>query len=453
MIHRVGAQRQRSGAASSASRPFFFGPETPRPDSAGERRDLVVGGRRDFLHLSPVPGASSPTAAPHGAADAPHPAASWQNRRKLHVQGCYPARVQSFARTIALAGFGLLVACGHKPPYRVGEQPPAESLMQQTEPQLSAIAVPDAQITLDRVVRADLQLLAQTDARFRATVTKAGNELVTLAFSEDGYAMRYKLDEIPAGFYSGPADPCAVQAVLGVPLSYDGLVALVLGGAPIIEGSTLTKQKWDRKRGYEVLTLSGAGYVQELWFGWVNGGWVFAGGQLWEGSADSKGAWLFTFEHDKHEQVGGVLLPGRTKVRAPGKRRNHLIVLSYKDRNADPPWAKSEPGPSGDDGGDGGDGGDDGGWENSGDDGGWENSDDDGGWENSDDDGGWENSETPAEPVPDATPEESPAPPSGVLAAVLNAAGPQPVPAQGAAVPAVFTITANGLTDRGDLCR
>ncbi len=348
--------------------------------------------------------------------------------------------MQTLVRTIALAGFGFLVACGHKPPYRVGEQPAADSLMQRTEPQLSAIAVPDAQITLDRVVRADLQLLAQTDARFRATVTKAGNELVTLAFSEDGYAMRYKLDEIPTGFYSGPADPCAVKAVLGVPLSYEGLVALVLGGAPIIEGSTLAKQKWDRKRGYEVLTLAGAGYVQELWFGWVDGGWVFAGGQLWEGSLDARGQWLFTFEHDKHEQVGGVLLPGRTRVRSPGKKRNHLIVLSYKDRSPNPPWSKSTPSSSsGGDSGAGGDGGDEGGWD-TGDEGGWENSDDDGGWENSDDDGGWENSDEPAEPAPTA-PEETPAPPAALVAPLETV------------VPAVFTINGNGLTDRGDLCR
>ena len=69
--------------------------------------------------------------------------------------------MQSLARTIAFAGFGLVLACGHKPPYRVGEQPAAETLMQQTEPQLPAIAVADAQITFDRVARADMQMLAQ----------------------------------------------------------------------------------------------------------------------------------------------------------------------------------------------------------------------------------------------------------------------------------------------------
>lgn len=354
--------------------------------------------------------------------------------------------MQSLARTFALSCLFVATACGHKPPYRVGEQPSADALMEQTSPQLPAIAVPDAQITLDRVARADLQMLAQVDARFRASVTKAGNELVTLAFSEEGYAMRYKLDQIPSGFYSGPADPCAVQAVLGVPLSYDGLVALVLGGAPLVEGAELVKQKWDRKKGYEVLTLAGGGFVQELWFGWVDGAWIFAGGELWEGTAESRGRWLWTLEHDRHKKVGGVLLPGRTKVRAPGSKRNHLIVLAYKERVANPPWAKAAA-PSGDEGG-GDEGGDDGGWET--DDGGWET--DDGGWEN--DDGGWENEEQPA-PAEAPAPAETPAPPSGVLAAVLGATSDGSAAAAPASspVPAVFKIQANGLPDRGDLCK
>lgn len=349
------------------------------------------------------------------------------------MEGCYPALVHSLARTFALSSLLLApAACGHKAPYRTGEQPSADALMEQTTPQLPAIAVPDAQITLDRVARADLQMLAQTDARFRASVTKAGNELVTLAFSEDGYAMRYKLDQIPTGFYEGPADPCAVQAVLGVPLSYDGLVSLVLGGAPLVEGATLVKQKWDRKKGYEVLTLAGSGFVQDLWFAWMDGAWVFAGGQMWEGTAEKRGRWLWTLEHDRHQTVDGVILPGRTKVRAPGKRRNHLIVLAYKERVANPPWATSAPsssdsggpGDSGDDGGDSGD------WEDNGD------------WE---DEGGWEDEE-PAEPPPAQTP----AAPSGVLAAVIDASAPATAPST---VPGVFKIEANGLPNRGDLCK
>lgn len=349
----------------------------------------------------------------------------------------YAARVQTLLRASAFATLGFIAACGHKPPYRVGEQPASETLLERTEPQLGAIAVSDAQITLDRVVRAELLMLAQADSRFRATVNKAGNELVTLAFTEEGYAMRYKLDSIPPGFYSGPADPCAVQAVLGVPLSYEGLVALILGGAPLVEGATVVKQKWDRKQGYEVLTLEGGGFVQDLWFAWVGGAWVFSGGQMWEGTADARGRWLWTLEHDKHEKVEGILLPGRTKVRAPGRKRSHLIVLSYKKRDANPGWSATSEPTGGDDGGSG-DGGDDGGWE-SGDDGGWEN----------EDDGGWENEE----PTEDSTPpEESPAPPSGVLAAVLQATSPD-AGASRPPIPVQFQVTSEGLTNRGDLCR
>ena len=338
-------------------------------------------------------------------------------------------------RAFALVGLTLVMACGHKPPYRVGEQPSSETLLGRTHAQLPAIAVSDAQITLDRVARADLLMLAQADSRFRATVTKAGNELVTLAFNENDYSMRYKLDAIPVGFYSGPADPCAVEAVLGVPLSYEGLVSLILGGAPLVEGAEIVKQKWDRKRGYEVLTLEGGGFVQELWFAWLRGTWVFAGGQMWQGTADAKGRWLWTLEHDRHENVGGVLLPGRTKVRAPGQKRNHLIVIAYKERSATPPWAQTQT-PTDDTGGDEG-GADDGGWENT----------DDGGWENADDEG-WENEDPNSEEPP---PEEAPAPPSGALAAVLQAAAPGAAPRP--PVPSVFQISAAGLTDRGDLCR
>ncbi len=344
--------------------------------------------------------------------------------------------MQSLLRAFALTSLAAAAACGHKPPYGVGGQPEASALLQQTTPQLDAVAVPDATITLNRVVRADLQMLAQTDARFRASVTRSGNEFVTLAFSEEGYALRYKLDELPTGFYSGPADPCAVEAMLGVPLSYEGLVALVLGGAPVVAGATVAKQKWDRKGGYESLLLEGGGFVQELRFAWVDGAWVFSGGQMWEGTADARGRWMWTLEHDRHTTVGTAVLPGRTRIRAPGKKRDSVIVIAYKDRIANPPWSTAQPTN---------DGGDDGGDDTS-DDGGWENGSDDGGWEN-EEDGGWENADKP-----EAPPAEAP-PPSGVLASVLQSTSPSTADAAASPVPAVFKIEPAGLTDRGDLCR
>lgn len=346
----------------------------------------------------------------------------------------------------------LVSACGHKPPYKIGGQPDADALLTSTAPQLDAVTVPDATITLNRVVRADLAMLAQSPTRFRASVSKAGNELVSLAFSEEGYGLRYKLDQIPTGFYSGPADPCAVEAMLGVPLAYEGLVALVLGGAPVLDPPyEITEQKWDRKGGFERLVIANDAFIQEMQFDWVDGRWLFSGSEMWEASNGQKGRWMWALEHDRHTTVGTAVLPGRTKVRAPGKRRDTLVVINYRDRQTDPAWAKpaiADP-----------DTGDTGSPETGGDEGGWE---DDGGWE---DEGGWENDATPAgegeapategeAPEPDA-----PSPPSVArreLGSVVSIAGTKTAAAPATAttpVPAVFRLEASGLTERGDLCR
>ena len=200
-----------------------------------------------------------------------------------------------------------------------------------------------------------------------------------------------------------------------------------------------------------LVTVQGGGFVQELWFAWLNGAWVFAGGEMWEGTADAKGRWLWTLEHDRHEKVGDVLLPARTKVRAPGQKRPHLIVIAYKERTPNPPWAESEADTDDPGGADDAGGADDGGWENT-EDGGWENTED-GGWENADD-GGWENEEPASSDDEAPAPSEAPAPPSGALAAVIQAAAPaSTAPTHAAPIPAVFEISPAGLTERGDLCR
>lgn len=336
----------------------------------------------------------------------------------------------------------LASACGHKPPYKVGGQPEVDALLGSTAPQLQAVTVPDATITLNRVVRADLAMLAQSPSRFRASVSKAGNELVSLAFSEEGYGLRYKLDQIPTGFYAGPADPCAVEAMLGVPLAYDGLVALVLGGAPVLDAPyEVTEQKWDRKGGFEKVVLANDRFIQELQFDWVNGAWRFSGSEMWESSNGAKGRWMWSLEHDKHTTVGTAILPGRTKVRAPGKKRDTLVVINYRDRKTDPPWAEPPATTAGDTG----DTGDTGAPDTGGDEGGWE---DDGGWE---DEGGWENEAAPAEET---------APPPSVaqreLGSVVSTAGVDanaPEPGAASPVPAVFRLEPSGLTERGDLCR
>ena len=386
-----------------------------------------------------------------------------------------PAVRMRFALFVLL---GLMVSCGHQRPYKLGQGPTEETLLLNTAPQLPALTVGDANITLNRIIRGELAMLAQAPGRLRASVGRVGNEVMTLAFTEEGYALRYLFDQIPPGFYEGPPDPCAVEAVLGVPFRYEGLVALVLGGAPVLEAPYETLQQgWDRKGGYEKLVIANDRFVQELQFDLEGGQWRFSGAILWQRSNGEQGRRLWSLEHDRFSKVGPAVLPGRTRVRAPvpGKK-DQLVTIVYKDRDAAPLWAKTAPPPSNGSGdgqssdgqsGDGpsGDGQSGDGWD---DEGGWEN--DEGGGEGDD---GWEDGQdATAEPPPAATPpsvsrrpgtrrragadsrvelsRELVASPRVFGKTVAQTAG---TPAAVGPIPGVFRIEASGLQLRGDLCR
>lgn len=352
-------------------------------------------------------------------------------------------------RALLLASLLLgAAACRPKPtaaPYEVGHGPVAAALIAGARPQLDAIAVPEAKVVANRVLRGNLSFLAQAPGRFRGSVQVSGNELVTLAFTEDGYALRYKLDAFPTGFYHGPPSACAVEALLGVALDTEDLVALVLGGAPIIaEPYEVAEQTWDAEAAREAVTIRNGAHVQRLEFAWTGDGWQFTGSKLWRRGADgSKGAWIWSFAHEEMQQLDGARLPARTRVEAPGKRKDNLIVIQYRDRDLDPAFAKTTTGDDGTP--------TDGGTPEGGDD--W-GSEDEGGWETDDD--GWETKE----PTPAAAPAPAPIPPTGTLAApeavgaAPSAAAPvKPAPPVKSSAPAVFTIKDTGLRDRGDLCR
>jgi len=374
--------------------------------------------------------------------------------------------------SLALAGCVHLVPA----PYARGKAPSSAELLEHTEAQLPALQVSKAKVVANRTQRGNLAFLAQAPGRFRGTVDVAGNELVTLAFHEEGYALRYKLDAFPQGFYAGPPSACAVEALLGVRFDTEGLVDLVLGGAPVIEGPhEVLEQKWERAGGYEQLVIANAKLVQELRFGWVGNDWRVVGGQLWERTtAGERGRRLWTVEHLELEQVGKTWLPARTKVSAPGKRRDDTVVISYKERDTDPAFAKQDSGGM-TDGGDTGDdpwGDDDGGdpWEDE------EGSDGDGGWEDEgpapaegepagEDDGGWED----GAPADDGAAPVAAAGPGGEAQPGANApkgaeqpdAAAEKGPERGAptskptkpVIPPQFQLDPSGLTIQGDLCR
>lgn len=352
-----------------------------------------------------------------------------------------PARSNPSSLRHALVALAVLVmaSCGHRnirAPYAPGQAPAQALLLASTARQLEAIAVPEAKVVANRVMRGNLAFVAQAPARFRGSVQVSGNELVTLSFTEQGYALRYKLDAFPSGFYHGPPSACAIEALLGVALDGDDLTALVLGGAPVIaEPRTTLEQRWDAEGGFEALVVANDRFVEQLNFVPQGDAWRFVGGKLWRRGADgSRGPLLWTLAHEELERHGDVVLPARTRITAPAGRKSNTVVISYKTRDLAPAFAQGsgggvDPTQGGategghdTDGGDATAGGDD--------------------W--GDDDGGWEN-EAPA------TPTETPAPSEPAATPAAPAATPASPAAT--AVPKLFTIDGAGLTDRGDLCR
>lgn len=325
----------------------------------------------------------------------------------------------------------VLGSCKTKPtpaPYANADAPDPAALLAATAPAVSAIAVPRARVKLG-AHRGNLAFLAQSPDRFRGSVTIAGNEVVSLSVHERGYHLVYKLDALPTGYYEGPPAACAVSALLGVGLDAQKLVALVLGGAPTLEDYEVVSQIWDETRGREVLKIRNRTYSQDLAFAYDGGTWRFTEASLFSGET---GARLWTVRHEELGAFDGEILPRRTILSRPGKRREEVVTIELREVVTNPPWAAAPPpatttgegsattGPetTAADETDGG--GDDGGW-------------DDGGGE-------WEGApgETPPPPEPELPPEPTPSkPPDGAA---------EPVPGR-------WVLSPGGLPARGDLCR
>ncbi len=294
------------------------------------------------------------------------------------------------------------------PPYDTA--PPSTVLLQAATSRISSLQVPAAKVRIGRAPAGNLMFLAQAPGRFSGQVQLAGRELVSLAFHEDGYALRNVAAEgLPAGFYAGPPADCAIRTLIGVPFATHDLVALVLGGAPQLpQPITIVSQSWDRKLGHEVLRLRSTSAEQELRFAWVAGAWWVAGSTLWRRDASGQLLRQWSLVHEGLRPVGATVLPSVTRLSRPTNRREERVVITYRTQILNPDLGESS---AGDDGGD------------------------DDGWED-----GWEDEDT-------ADAEDTPAP------AQASASPPKPVPAKAVQIPPQFKLDGAGLTARGDLCR
>ena len=341
---------------------------------------------------------------------------------------------------VTLAGAS---ACRQKTPapYAEGAGPTAAALLSLAAPQTRAMIVPDAKVVLNRVARGNLAFLAQQPQRFRGSVQVSGNELITLSVHEDGYALRYKLDAMPAGFYHGPQSQCAIRAVLGIDMAQEDLVAAVLGGAPVLPGPhEVVSQGWDQGAAVEKLVIANRTHVEELRFALTKGSWRFVGARLWVRNAEGgKGQKLWSLDHEGLHTVGDATLPERTTIRSPGKRKDNLVVITYRDRDLDPAFAKADEAAA------------DEGAASGPDDGAWEGDAADG-WEGDTEDG-WEGDESPAPAAEEGAPATEAAAPDEAPTPGAPSPEAKPVAPRERVLPPVFELDGRGLTDRGDLCR
>lgn len=374
------------------------------------------------------------------------------------------------AASLLIASASALPGCRGKntrPPYSLNTGPGSQKLLAAAQPSLDGIRVSSAKIRLNRSIAGNLMLLAQRPERFNGQIQISGKELVSLAFHEQGYSLRYVSGEgLPRGFYSGPPSACAIEELLGVSMAPRELIALVLGGAPLLAGPLeIIDQHWDRKTAHEVLRMRSGDLEEELRFAWENGSWWPAGTTLWRRAADGTTVWMWTALHESPHTVDGHTLPGKTVITRPDSRRKQRVTITYRKQEPNPEFLQT-PDPGGNTNANSGD---SGGWE-SGDE--WE-SDDDAEWE-TDDDAGWESDESsnaalpatpddlasPGDATPPAESSETTAPGDTTANETTTstskpAPGPstQVHPTQEPAIPPHFILNSDGLPTRGDLCR
>jgi hypothetical protein len=382
------------------------------------------------------------------------------------------------AASLFVASSSALGGCRGKrtrPPYSLNAGPESHELLSAARPTLDGIRVSSAKIRLNRSIAGNLMLLAQRPERFNGQIQISGKELVSLAFHEDGYSLRYTSgDGLPPGFYSGPPSPCAIEELLGVSMAPSELIALVLGGAPLLpDPIEIVDQRWDRKTAHEVLTLRSGDLEEELRFAWHNGEWWPAGATLSRRIDARTTIWLWSALHEAPHTVDGHTLPSKTIITRPDGRRKQKVTITYRSQEPNPEFMRASDAVV-----------DNGGWEEEG---GWEDEDD---WETEesgasgetgtagDGDDAWESddaTDTAVEPAAEtsaAAPEgagppdagsssagegaaeaPTPSPPAKPKPAKPKPAKPKPAEPVKPVIPAYFILSSDGLPVRGDLCR
>ncbi len=231
--------------------------------------------------------------------------------------------------------------------YPGGRTVPADRLSEVVGPRVSAVRVPLAKIRIGGH-RGRVSYLAEWPGRFRGTVTVAGNELLSLAFSEAGYQLVDKLAD-PPGYVEGTDARCAIARLLGVSLAPEAFVSLVCGGAPVAADVVFHPAGYDGRRQAERLRGVTAAGPTEVWIRPVSEApdapWVLVGAVVPAGGG-GRAEVLYGGWHT----IEGVWFPTQWTARSPGTGKDVHIRLDQVDLS--PPWAppkdedRPEPPPS-----------------------------------------------------------------------------------------------------------
>jgi hypothetical protein len=187
-------------------------------------------------------------------------------------------------------------------------------------------------------VRGTVQMLAtrQGQLRFEAEVSLQGT-VAALAVSEGRFTF---IDHQKRMFRQGPACPANVAGLIRIPLDPTAVAAILLGDAPLPEGTRAVRVEWDAARGADVLVLDDPSRTT-LWLGLRRpnpavGAWdvVFLEGA----AAGAKDRWRVAYED--LETVGSLALPRLVRFAEPGKGFDDGVEIRIRDRVLNPTFVQ-----------------------------------------------------------------------------------------------------------------
>jgi hypothetical protein len=189
-------------------------------------------------------------------------------------------------------------------------------------------------------VRGTVQILATRsgDLRFEAEVTLQGT-VAALAVKSGQFTF---IDYQKHVFREGPACPANVASLIRIPLAPTAVAAILLGDAPISDGTKVLGVEWDSARAADVLVLgdpSGA----RLWVGLHRPSAAVAAWDVVfvDGAAGPASQQRWRVSYEDLERSKGIALPGLVRFAEPGKGFDDGVEIRFRDRQVNGSFAEN----------------------------------------------------------------------------------------------------------------